>query len=113
MGFLISDALAAAPAAATQADPTMSMLMMAGVFLLFYFLILRPQNKKAKEHRELISKIKVGDEVLISGGILGEIKKMNEQFVTLLLNEEVEMIIQRSSISAVMPKGTINNIKKA
>jgi preprotein translocase subunit YajC len=113
MGLLISNALAAAPAAAPQADPTMSMLMMAGVFLLFYFLILRPQNKRAKEHRELISKIKVGDEVLTSAGILGEIKKMNEQFATIVLQDEVEMIIQRSSISAVMPKGTINNIKKA
>jgi preprotein translocase subunit YajC len=113
MGLLISDALAAAPVAGAQADTTMSMLMMAGVFLLFYFLILRPQNKKAKEHRELISKVKVGDEVLMAGGIIGEIKKINDQFAIVLLNDGVEMIIQRTSISAVMPKGTIHNIKKA
>jgi preprotein translocase subunit YajC len=113
MGLLISDAIAAAPAAVGQADTTMSMLMMAGVFVLFYFLIMRPQNKKAKEHQALINKVKVGDEVSLVGGILGEIKKMNDQHVIIELNDKVEMIIQRNSISAVLPKGTLNNIKKA
>jgi len=113
MGFFISDAMAAAPAGVTQADTTTSMLLMGGLFVVFYFFILRPQNKKAKEHRDLIAKIKVGDEILMTGGILGEIKKLNDQFAVVALNEGVEIIVQRNAISAVMPKGTLNNIKKA
>lgn len=113
MSFLISDAMAAAPAAVTATDTTTSMLLMGGLFVLFYFLIMRPQNKKAKEHRDLISKIKVGDEILLTGGILGEIKKLNDQFAMVAVHEGVEMIVQRNAISAVMPKGTINTIKKA
>ncbi len=113
MGLFISDAMAAAPAAAQPMDSMVSMLMMAGIFVVFYLLIIRPQSKKAKEHRELISKIKVGDEVLVAGGILGEIARIDEQFVTVTVQNGVDMVVQRAAIGAVLPKGTLNNIKKA
>lgn len=112
MGFFITDAMAAAPVAA-QPDSMVSMLMMAGIFVVFYLLIIRPQSKKAKEHKDLVSKIKAGDEVIVAGGILAEIKRLDEQFVILGLQDGVEMIVQRSSVVAVMPKGTLNNLKKA
>ena len=113
MGLFIYDAMAAAPAAAQPMDSMVSMLMMAGIFVVFYLLIIRPQSKKAKEHRELISKIKVGDEVLVAGGILGEIARIDEQFVTVTVQNGVDMVVQRAAIGAVLPKGTLNNIKKA
>ncbi len=116
MGFFISDAIAAAPAAApaaAQPDSMVTMLMMAGIFVVFYLLIIRPQSKKAKEHRDLVSKIKTGDEVIAAGGILGEIKRLDDQFIVLGLQDGVEMIVQRGAIAAVMPKGTLNNLKKS
>lgn len=114
MGLFISDAFAAAGAAAPSiSDSTSSLLMMAGIFVVFYLMIIRPQTKRAKEHRELVTKIKNGDEVVAAGGVIGEIVKMDEQFVTLSLQQGVEMMVQRSSISAVLPKGTIHNIRKS
>ena len=112
MSFFISDAFAAASAPG-QMDSTASMLMMAGIFVLFYFLIIRPQSKRAKEHRDLVSKIKLGDEIATASGILGEITKLDEQFVTLLVAPNVEMVLQRQAIGNVLPKGTLNTIKKA
>lgn len=113
MGFFISDAYAAAAASPSISDSTTSLLMMAGIFAVFYLMIIRPQTKRAKEHRDLVNKIKTGDEVIAAGGIIGEIVKMDEQFVTLSLQQGVDMMIQRSSISAVLPKGTIHNIRKS
>ncbi len=115
MSFLISDAIAATTAtpAAAQPDSMVSMLMMGGIFIVFYFLIIRPQSKKAKEHRELVSKVKVGDEVLVAGGILAEVKRLDEQFIVASIQDGTDMIVQRSAVIAVMPKGTLNTIKKA
>ena len=113
MGFFISDAYAAAGATTSNTESLTSILMMLGIFAIFYLMIIRPQTKRAKEHRELIGKIKAGDEVIAAGGVIGEIVKMDEQFVTLSLQQGVEMMIQRSAISAVLPKGTIHNIKKS
>ena len=112
MGLFISDAYAAATTTSNTESLT-SILMMLGIFAVFYLMIIRPQTKRAKEHRELIGKIKGGDEVSAAGGVIGEIVKMDEQFVTLSLQQGVEMMVQRSSISAVLPKGTIHNIKKS
>jgi preprotein translocase subunit YajC len=115
MSFLISDAIAATAAtpAAGQPDSMVSLLMMGGIFIVFYFLIIRPQSKKAKEHRELVSKVKVGDEVLVAGGILTEVKRLDEQFIVASIQDGTDMIVQRSAVIAVMPKGTLNTIKKA
>jgi preprotein translocase subunit YajC len=113
MGFFISDAMAQAANPPMAMETTSSIFMMIGIFAVFYLLIIRPQSKRAKEHRDLVSKIKAGDEVVTSGGILGEIIRVDEQFITLSIQSGVEMIIQRQAISSVLPKGTLNTVKKA
>ncbi len=74
MGFFISDVLAAgATPHAPQADGTFPLIMIAAIFVVFYFMLIRPQNKRAKEHRDLVGALKKGDEVITSGGILGKV----------------------------------------
>ena len=111
MSFLISDAIAAAqPAAAGPMDGSFSLIMIGAIFVLFYFMLIRPQNKRAKEHRELMSKLKKGDEVVTSGGILAKISKIDDQYIKLTIAEGVEISIQINSISSVLPKGTIKSL---
>lgn len=108
MSFLISDAMAATAAAQpAQADGTFSMIMIAAIFVLFYFMLIRPQNKRAKEHRELVSKLQKGDEVVTNGGFLAKVVSLDEQFIKVCLTEGVEVNLQRSAVSTVLPKGTI------
>lgn len=108
MSFLVNDAIAAtASAQPAQADGTFSMIMIAAIFVLFYFMLIRPQNKRAKEHRELVGKLQKGDEVVTSGGFLGKVVSLDEQFIKVSLAEGVDVNLQRSAVSAVLPKGTI------
>lgn len=111
MSFLMSDAMAAAQSAqAAPADGSFSLVMIGAIFVLFYFMLIRPQNKRAKDHRELISKIKKGDEVITSGGILAKVASVDDQYVKLAIAEGVEISLQRNSVSAVLPKGTLKSI---
>ncbi len=112
MSFFISDALAAtgtAPAAAGP-DSFMSMAMIAGVFVLFYFMLIRPQNKRAKEHREMVARLKKGDEVITSGGMLAKVVSIDEQFVKVAVAEGMEIVLQRSAVSTILPKGTLKSL---
>lgn len=113
MGFFISDAIAQTANAPAAMETTSSLLMMVGIFVVFYLLIIRPQSKRAKEHRELMKKIKAGDEVVTSSGIVGEIVQLDEQFITLSIQKDVNIVIQRQSIGSVLPKGTLNALKKS
>ena len=79
------------------------------LFVVFWFLLLRPQMKKAKEHRELIAKLQKGDEVLTNGGIAGRIEDLGESFVTVEVAERVSIKVQRGAITAVLPKGTLKS----
>ena len=79
---------------------------------IFYFLIIRPQSKKQKQHRELVSSIKKGDEVVTAGGIIARVKACQEQYVVLLLNDQSEIVMQKGSVSSVLPKGTLADIVK-
>ena len=111
MSFLMSDAMAAAPAsAAAPADGSFSLIMIGAIFVLFYFMLIRPQNKRAKDHRELISKIKKGDEVITSGGILAKVSSVDDQYIKLAIAEGIEISLQRNAVSAVLPKGTLKSI---
>ncbi|KTD54194.1 SecYEG protein translocase auxillary subunit [Legionella sainthelensi] len=111
MSFFISDAMAAAGAApAPQADGTFSLIMIAAIFVLFYFMLIRPQNKRAKEHRDLVSKLKKGDEIITSGGILAKVVSLDEQYIKISLAEGVEINLQRGAVSAVLPKGTLKSL---
>lgn len=112
MSFFISDAMAQAPAAgAPQGDPLMSLLLPIGLVALFYFMLIRPQSKRHKEHREMVAGIQKGEEVVTTGGILGKITKVDDNFITLEITPDVSINVQRNSIQSIMPKGTIKELK--
>ena len=104
-------------AAAQQVQPSLGealthMLPMFVIFIgVFYFLLIRPQNKKNREHKALVNNIKVGDEVTTIGGIIASVSTITEQYAVLSLNNGNQIILQRSSIASVLPKGTISTIK--
>ena len=85
----------------------MSFLPLILIFVVFYFVLIRPQTKKQKEHQEMVSALEVGNEVVTAGGILGKIQEMNENYVQLEISEIVTIKIQRQTISSLLPKGTI------
>ena len=88
-------------------DPFLSFLPLIVIFVVFYFILIRPQTKKQKEHQEMINALEVGNEVVTAGGILGKIQEMNENYVSLEISENVTIKIQRQTISSLLPKGTI------
>lgn len=107
MSFFISDALAAAPAAAeAQTDPLMQFLPLVLIFVVFYFLLIRPQSKRAKEHKTMVEGLSKGDEVVTNGGLLGRITEIGENFVQVKVADNVEVKIQRQAVANLMPKGT-------
>lgn len=111
MSFFINDAMAAASATpGAQSDGTFSLVMFAVVGILFYVMLIRPQNKRAKQLRDLISKLKKGDEVVTSSGILAKISSIDDQFIKATIAEGVEISLQRSAVSAVLPKGTLKSL---
>lgn len=111
MSFLISDAYAAATAGqSAQGDGTFSLIMIAAIFVLFYFMLIRPQNKRAKEHRELIGKLKKGDEIVTTGGLLAKVVSLDDQYLKVSISESVEITLQRGAVSAVLPKGTLKSV---
>ena len=95
--------------AATQPGGLMSFLPLIIIFVIFYFLLIRPQMKRAKEHRKLVAELATGDEVVTNGGLLGKITKVGESFVTVELTDGVSVKIQRHAVASVMPKGTIKS----
>ena len=111
MSFFIAEAHAqAAPAAQGSGFEPFIMLAVLGVF--FYFMIIRPQSKRVKEHKALMSALAKGDEVLTGGGIVGRITKIadDKDFVVLALNDTTEVTVQKGAISAVLPKGTMKSL---
>jgi len=80
------------------------------IFVLFYFMLIRPQMKQAKEHKALLDVLKAGDEIISNSGILGKITKLNNQFATIEVSANVEVKIQKQTIQTLLPKGTIKSI---
>ena len=111
MSFLIENAYAAAPAA-QQGDPMSGMLFFIGMLALMYFLLIRPQQKRAKEHKKMVEAIGKGDEVVTSGGMLGKITEVGDQYVTLEIANNIEVKLQRHAITTVLPKGSIKAAQK-
>jgi preprotein translocase subunit YajC len=107
MDFFISNAWAQA---AGQPDPFMSFLPLILIFVIFYFLLIRPQTKRAKEHRKMVSELKTGDEVVTGGGILGRITETGEQFIKVEVADGVVLRIQRQTVIAILPKGTFKSV---
>jgi preprotein translocase subunit YajC len=88
-----------------------SILLIVLMFVVLYFLMIRPQMKRAKEHKGMIEALQKGDEVVTAGGVLGRISKINEHYLTVEVAPNVEIQMQRPSVQLVLPKGTIKNIE--
>jgi preprotein translocase subunit YajC len=108
MNGLISDAWAQG-APGTPGGSMQFALLMGAFIVLFYFMLIRPQQKRAKEHQSLVSKLNAGDEVVTSGGLLGKVIEVGELFVTLEIAEGVRIKVVKSQIDRLMPKGTLKS----
>ena len=106
MDFFIASAYA--QDAAPQGG-LLSFLPLIVIFVVFYFLLIRPQMKRAKEHRQLVSALAVGDEVVTTGGLLGKVTNVTDSFITLEVADNVKVKLQKHAVSSVMPKGTIKS----
>lgn len=110
LDFFISSAWAQdAPAAAGQPNPIMSFLPLILIFVVFWFLLIRPQQKKVKEHKAMVEALGKGDEVVTNGGVLGKITDVSDNFVTVKVADNVEIKVQRQAVASLMPKGTIKD----
>ena len=113
MSFFISDAIADAGAAGAQSpDPLASLILPIGLVVLFYFFLIRPQSKRQKEHRQMVSDLQKGEEIITSGGILGKITSVSDDFITLEIAKDVSLNVQKSAVQTIMPKGTIKEQSK-
>jgi preprotein translocase subunit YajC len=110
MDFFINSAYAQTADGASQTSPIFNLVFFGGFALIFYFLIWRPQSKRAKEHKELMSSLNKGDEVMTNGGILGKLTKVDENYIVMQIADNVEVKLQKSAISAILPKGTLKSI---
>ncbi|MEM1244050.1 MAG: preprotein translocase subunit YajC [Pseudomonadota bacterium] len=111
MSFNLIPAAMAAQTAAEQGPSTyFSMVLIAIFIIIFYFLFIRPQTRRAKEQKALLAGIQTGDEVVTTGGIIGKVTKIKDEFVVLAINENVEIKMQKASIASTLPKGTIKSI---
>ena len=110
MDFFINTAQAQAAGGAAGPAFNFNFLLPMVLFVgVFYFLLIRPQNKRAKEQREMLAKIAAGDEVATTGGILGKVVEVGEQFLTLEIAPGVSIKLQKFQIAQVLPKGTVKN----
>jgi preprotein translocase subunit YajC len=105
---LISDAWAQAAPGAPGGQFQFA-LIMAAFIALFYFMLIRPQSKRAKEHQALVSKLATGDEIVTTGGLLGKIAEVGDTFVTLEVADGVRLKVQKVQIAQLMPKGTLKS----
>lgn len=97
-------------AAQPQGSPWASLIPLIILFVLFYFLLIRPQTKRMKEHKQMVEALATGDEVVTNGGLLGKITKLGEDFIVIELAPNLEVKVQRHAVSNVLPKGTMNNV---
>ncbi|MEO8537467.1 MAG: preprotein translocase subunit YajC [Betaproteobacteria bacterium] len=105
--MLITPAYAQAAGAAAPTDTLLTFLPMVAIFIVFYFLLIRPQQKKQKEARAMLDSLEKGNEIVTAGGVLGRIVKIDEQYVTVEVASNTQMVVQRAAISQLLPKGTI------
>ena len=109
MSFFISDALAQS----TGQDPGMAGLIFpVAILAVFYFLFIRPQQKRSKEHKNMVSALNKGAEVVTNGGLLGKVVDMDENFVRIEVGDNTYVQIQRDAISSLMPKGTYKSLQR-
>jgi preprotein translocase subunit YajC len=106
----ISSAYAQASGATSQTDMLTSFLPMIAIFVVFYFLLIRPQQKRAREQRDLLAALEKGNEVVTGGGLVGRISKLSDQYVTMEIAPSVEVTVQRGSVTQLLPKGTLKTL---
>lgn len=112
MSFFISNAYAAAAPAAQPENPVFGLGFFILMIAVFYFLLIRPQQKRAKEHRKMVEAIGKGDEVVTNGGVLGKIVDVGEQYLTVEIADGVQIRVQRHAVSTVLPKGSLKAAEK-
>jgi preprotein translocase subunit YajC len=108
--MLIGQAWAQGTGATGGGLDMLGMLPIILMFVVLYFLMIRPQMKRAKEHRTMIGALQKGDEVVTSGGVVGRVAKIDENYVALQVAANVEIMVQRPSVQVVLPKGTIKSL---
>ncbi|HHB92666.1 MAG TPA: preprotein translocase subunit YajC [Thioploca sp.] len=99
-----------AESAAAPETGLLNLIMLVVLFVVFYFLLIRPQTKRVKEHKKMVDSLAKGDEIMTGGGILGEIINMADDYVIIEIAPNIQIKVQRQSISTVIPKGTIKSI---
>lgn len=99
-----------AQAASSAGDPIMTFLPMIAIFVAFYFFLIRPQQKRAKESRAMLSALQVGDEIVIASGIVGKVKNLSDSYLDLEIADNVEIKVQRSAVQLLLPKGTMKTL---
>ena len=104
MSFFISDAMAQGQGGEAG---LIGLLFPILLIVAFYFLMIRPQTKRAKEHRQMVEALKKGDEVVTGGGLLGRITEVGENFVLVEMSDGVQLKVQKNSVASLMPKGTL------
>lgn len=109
MSFFISDALAQGEPAAAG-DPFLALLPLVLFAVVFYFLLIRPQAKRQKEHRKMVESLAKGDEVVTIGGMAGRIADLGDNFALIDIAEGVSVKIRRSAVESVMPKGSLKDL---
>lgn len=111
MSFFISNAYAQAGGAPAPAGGGMEFIIMIAIFFaLMYFMIIRPQSKRAKEHRKLLEALGKGDEIVTTGGLVGKVSAVGDNFVQVEVGEGMEVKVQKQAVTAVLPKGTIKGL---
>ncbi len=109
--MLISNAYA--PAAGAAGGPLSTLTGLLPIILMFvvlWFLMIRPQMKRAKDQKAMVAALAKGDEVIVGGGIAGRITKVSENYITLEVAEKVEILVQKSSVAMILPKGTLKTL---
>ncbi|MGB1140401.1 MAG: preprotein translocase subunit YajC [Halioglobus sp.] len=111
MSLFIASAHAQTGGAAQQGpDPLFNIIFLVGLFVLFYFIAIRPQRKRQKEHAQMVQELTVGAEIVTTSGILGKVTKLDDNYMVLNVANNVEMKFQRVHVHAVLPKGTLKSI---
>ena len=108
---MIPSAFAQAPAGGGADGGMMNILFIVLMFVIIYFLMIRPQMKRAKEHRTMLEALQKGDEVITAGGVLGRVSKMGEAYVTIEIAPNTEVSVQKAAVQTVLPKGTLKSIQ--
>ncbi len=109
--MLISDAYAQAAGSGQSEAGWANLILLIGIFVIFWLLLIRPQARRAKEHKQMVENLQRGDEVITNGGILGLILNVSESYVVVEIAPSLEVIVLKSSVQTLLPKGTLKSIE--